>query len=32
VFSNGGAWSVYFDGTAHGLTANNLDVDAFDLP
>ena len=25
-------WSVYFDGTAHGLTSNNLDVDAFDVP
>ena len=32
VRNGGGAWSVYFDGTAHGLTANNLDVDAFDLP
>ena len=29
----GGTWTVYFDGTAHGLgTSNNLDVDAFDLP
>ena len=27
-----GAWSVYFDGTAHGLTNNNHDVDAFDIP
>ncbi len=26
-----GAWSVYFDGTAHGLTSGNLDVDAFDV-
>ena len=25
-------WSVYFDGTGKGLTNNNLDVDAFDLP
>ena len=25
-------WSVYFDGTAHGLTSSNLDVDAFDVP
>ena len=25
-------WSVYFDGTAKGLTSGNLDVDAFDLP
>jgi hypothetical protein len=29
-----GTWSVYFDGTsaAHGLTSNDLDVDAFDIP
>ena len=33
VRNNGAAWSVYFDGTAHGLgTADGLDVDAFDLP
>ena len=32
VCDNGGIWSVYFDGTAKGLTAGNLDVDAFDLP
>jgi hypothetical protein len=33
VFNNNGAWSVYFNGTAHGLgTSANLDVDAFDLP
>jgi hypothetical protein len=33
VFYNAGAWSVYFDGTAHGLgTSGNLDIDAFDLP
>ena len=32
VYSNAGTWSVYFDGTAHGLTAANLDVDAFDVP
>jgi hypothetical protein len=33
VRKNGGPWSVYFDGTAHGLgTADGLDVDAFDLP
>ncbi|MCV2394851.1 hypothetical protein OEB99_11070 [Actinotalea sp. M2MS4P-6] len=32
VYDNAGVWSVYFDGTAHGLTANNLDIDAFDLP
>jgi hypothetical protein len=27
-----GTWSVRFDGTAHGLTTDNLDVDAFDVP
>ena len=27
-----GSWSVYFDGTAKGLTIANLDVDAFDIP
>ena len=27
-----GSWSVYFDGTLHGLSADALDVDAFDLP
>jgi FtsP/CotA-like multicopper oxidase with cupredoxin domain len=27
-----GVWSVYFDGTAHGLTDTALDVDAFDIP
>ena len=32
VRNNGGTWSVYFDGTARGLTNNNHDVDAFDLP
>jgi hypothetical protein len=32
VFNDGGSWSVYFDGTAKGLTSGNLDVDAFDLP
>jgi hypothetical protein len=32
VYYNNGVWSVYFDGTAHGLTSDNLDVDAFDLP
>jgi hypothetical protein len=26
-----GTWSVYFDGTAHGLTSNNQDVDAITL-
>ncbi len=29
---NAGTWSVYFDGTAQGLTADNQDVDAFDVP
>ncbi len=33
VYDNGGSWSTYFDGTAHGLgTSGNLDIDAFDLP
>jgi Multicopper oxidase len=32
IYSSAGTRSVYFDGTAHGLTANNLDVDAFDVP
>ncbi|MDJ0323683.1 multicopper oxidase domain-containing protein [Cryobacterium sp. PH31-AA6] len=32
VYFNAGRWSVFFDGTAHGLTADNLDVDAFDVP
>ncbi len=32
VFNSSGTWSVYFDGTAHGLTSNNLDIDAFDIP
>ncbi len=32
VYRNGGTWSVYFDGTSKGLTAANLDIDAFDLP
>jgi subtilisin family serine protease len=27
-----GSWSVYFDGTSHGLTSAALDVDAFDVP
>ncbi|TFB92427.1 S8 family serine peptidase [Cryobacterium sp. HLT2-28] len=32
VYFNNGVWSVYFDGTAHGLGASdNLEVDAFDL-
>jgi hypothetical protein len=32
VYYNAGTWSVYFDGTAKGLTADNQDLDAFDLP
>jgi hypothetical protein len=32
VAFNAGTWSVYFDGTLHGLTSGNLDVDAFDVP
>jgi hypothetical protein len=32
LYYNNGIWSVYFDGTAAGLTSGNLDVDAFDLP
>jgi hypothetical protein len=32
VYDNGGTWVTYFDGTAHGLTTDNLDVDAFDVP
>ena len=29
---NNGVWSVYFNGTARGLTPGNLDIDAFDIP
>ncbi|MFM9921089.1 multicopper oxidase domain-containing protein [Lacisediminihabitans sp. H27-G8] len=32
LYYNAGTWSVYFDGTAHGLTTGNLDIDAFDIP
>lgn len=32
VYNNNGNWSVYFDGTALGLTAGGHDLDAFDLP
>ena len=32
VAYNAGRWSVYFNGTAHGLTNNRSDIDAFDLP
>jgi subtilisin family serine protease len=32
VENSGGAWSVYFDGTAHGLVAgSSQDIDAFDI-
>jgi len=27
-----GTWSVYFDGTAQGLTSDTQDLDAFDVP
>jgi hypothetical protein len=29
---NGGTWTTWFNGTAHGLTASALDIDAFSLP
>ncbi|MCI4657992.1 SdrD B-like domain-containing protein [Cryobacterium zhongshanensis] len=33
VYYNNGVWSVYFDGTAHGLGGNgDFNVDAFDVP
>jgi len=33
MYYNAGTWSVYFDGTAHGLgNTGGLNVDAFDLP
>ena len=31
VRHDGAGWSAYFDGTARGLTADALDVDAFDV-
>lgn len=31
VYYNNGSWSVYFDGTARGLTNNNQNIDAFDI-
>ena len=31
VYWNGTAWSVYFDGTAHGLTTSALDVNAISV-
>jgi hypothetical protein len=32
VYFDGTSWSVYFDGSVHGLTSNSQDVDAFDVP
>jgi hypothetical protein len=32
IYYNAGTWSVYYDGTAQGLVADNQDVDAFDVP
>jgi hypothetical protein len=32
VYYDNGTWSLYFDGTAQGLTAANHDIDEFDLP
>jgi len=32
VFYNAGTWSVYFDGTARGLTADAQDIDAISVP
>jgi hypothetical protein len=29
---NTGVWSVFFDGTAQGMTAGNQDLDAIDIP
>ena len=31
LYYNNGTWSVYFDGTAAGLTTGALDVDAVDI-
>jgi len=31
LYWNGSAWSVYFDGTVHGLTSNALDVNAISI-
>jgi hypothetical protein len=31
VYDNAGTWSVWFDGTAHGLTASGLDLDAISV-
>ncbi|MET4705750.1 S8 family serine peptidase [Frigoribacterium sp. UYMn621] len=33
LYYNAGTWSVYFDGTAHGLGSSSaLNIDAFDIP
>ena len=32
VLYDGGAWTLYFDGTAQGLTSNGQDLDAIDVP
>jgi len=32
IYRNGATWQTWFDGTAHGMTSANLDVDAFDVP
>ncbi|WP_024288504.1 S8 family serine peptidase [Cellulomonas sp. KRMCY2] len=32
TYYNNGTWSTYFNGTAHGLTTDTLDIDAFDTP
>ncbi len=31
VYYNAGVWSVFFDGTAHGMTPANLDLDAISI-
>jgi subtilisin family serine protease len=31
VYYNGGAWSMFFDGTAAGMTNKNQDLDAIDI-
>jgi hypothetical protein len=32
VHFSSGTWSVYFNGTAHGLTSSGQDLDAIDVP
>jgi hypothetical protein len=32
VLYDAGTWSLYFDGTARGLTAAGQDIDAMDIP